>query len=307
MRHYETNQYPSLEQLRTTTFSTLRQFVQNTHQEWNRIGSILYVAAYQSYFDQQVGGRAAADGLPRGSNQSPSWNLWRRRRKDHATAYNNNAYFEEFGIPDVSNNHGSSPLYHPLVEEDGLHATQPLPNVPTDEYIHLNGLRFRPTNEGWATISNLDAYFSSLYNYYYHRGFIPILTRGIVDIVTLWFTLALSILLFVYIDWHALSTCNDEQSCSSNFLQSYIRPHFFTPYAVWNFWIVLYILIFCLYSILTVVSFLHTLQNALHAKWIYEERLGISARKLMGGAVDWDRDVVQKLMHLQESGEYRIL
>jgi len=54
------------------------------------------------------------------------------------------------------------------------------------------------------------------------------------------------------------------------------------------------------------MQFAHTVQQAMNAKWVYEERLGISARKLLGGAVDWDRDVVSKLVALQQSGEYRV-
>ena len=53
-------------------------------------------------------------------------------------------------------------------------------------------------------------------------------------------------------------------------------------------------------------SFLHTIKDALESKAFFEERLGISPHKLEGGAVEWDRDVVQKIVALQNSGEYRV-
>lgn len=41
-------------------------------------------------------------------------------------------------------------------------------------------------------------------------------------------------------------------------------------------------------------------------KQFFEDRLGISDQRLEGGAVDWDRDVVAKLIELQEKGDYQI-
>jgi len=60
-----------------------------------------------------------------------------------------------------------------------------------------------------------------LYNYYYHRGLVPIVGKGIVELVSLFFTLWLSVFLFVYLDWYALWECRDEESCRAN-LGAYI-------------------------------------------------------------------------------------
>ncbi len=61
----------------------------------------------------------------------------------------------------------------------------------------------------------------SLYNYYYHRGMIPIVGKGVVELVSLFFTLWLSVFLFAYLDWHELLTCVDEESCHDS-LSDYI-------------------------------------------------------------------------------------
>ena len=43
------------------------------------------------------------------------------------------------------------------------------------------------------------------------------MTKGVVELVTLFITLWLSIFLFVYVDWKGLSTCHGENSCRPNF------------------------------------------------------------------------------------------
>ena len=55
--------------------------------------------------------------------------------------------------------------------------------------------------------------WQSIYNYYYHRGITVIIGKGIVEIISLFFTLILSVFLFAYMDWGALSTCHDETTC----------------------------------------------------------------------------------------------
>ena len=53
------------------------------------------------------------------------------------------------------------------------------------------------------------------------------------------------------------------------------------------------------------MGFLASIREASKAKHFFEERLGISAQKLEGGAVEWD-EIVRKIIALQESGEHRI-
>ncbi len=45
--------------------------------------------------------------------------------------------------------------------------------------------------------------------------------KGIVELVTLFFTLWLSVFLFVYLDWSELIECTDEESCHAS-LSNYI-------------------------------------------------------------------------------------
>lgn len=187
--------------------------------------------------------------------------------------------------------------------------------IPTDDYLPVDELRpadgdfvdvpgfHRPQSHG--AVGNLDVYLASLYQYYYHRGILPIVLKGLVELTTLAFTLTLSVFLFAYLDWHKLLTCVDEASCEHQFA-GYLVDRPFARWTLWNLVVILYCIFFCAYTAFAVWSFLHTLREALDAKWVFEERLGIASRKLIGGAVDWDQHVVAKLVELQESGEYRI-
>jgi len=68
---------------------------------------------------------------------------------------------------------------------------------------------------------------------------------------------------------------------------------------------ILYILLFSAYGIFSVTAFVANVKDALGAKFIFEDKLGISPRKLEGGAVEW-HEIVHKILELQQSGEYRI-
>jgi len=46
---------------------------------------------------------------------------------------------------------------------------------------------------------------------------VPLIGKCVVELVSLFFTLGLSILLFAYIDWKELLTCTDEETCLSYF------------------------------------------------------------------------------------------
>lgn len=45
----------------------------------------------------------------------------------------------------------------------------------------------------------------------------PILGKGIADLVSLFVTLWLSVILFAFVDWQELIKCTDEQSCKAKF------------------------------------------------------------------------------------------
>ncbi|CAB9510880.1 Autophagy-related protein 9 [Seminavis robusta] len=172
-------------------------------------------------------------------------------------------------------------------------------------YVFLQPFRLLPQRDGWGAVADLDVFFTSLYQYYYHRGFTTLALKGLVELITLFFTLGLSIFLFAAIDWSALSDCTEETTCHDNF-SSYIVPFSASGSWMWKGWVFLYATIFFCYGSFSVWSWWHALQQARTSKWFMEEQLGIGERKLQSGAVDWDRDVVAKIQQLQTTGQYRI-
>ena len=49
----------------------------------------------------------------------------------------------------------------------------------------------------------------------------PIIGKGIVELISLFFTLWLSVFLIAYVDWQRLRSCKDEETCE-DFLSGYI-------------------------------------------------------------------------------------
>ena len=178
------------------------------------------------------------------------------------------------------------------------HSTNNKDNNPSSDFILLS--QFHQTQPSWGTVPNLDRYFTSLYSFYYHRGWIPILGKHIVESFTLVGTLGLSLVLMVHLDWKLLAQCTDEHSC---------QPHMSDYLASWknanyNLWVRCYVALFTVYTIWVLLHALTSLQDALRSKYVFENVLGIPAHKLQGGAVDWETDVVQRLAHLQSSGQH---
>ena len=93
---------------------------------------------------------------------------------------------------------------------------------------------FGVRKDGSGTVANLDLFFTSLYNYYYHRGLVPIIGKGVVELISLFFTLWLSVFLFVYLDWYGLWECRDEESCRAN-LGAYIIDNVSKTNQVWHY------------------------------------------------------------------------
>jgi len=228
----------------------------------------------------------------------------------------NNDYLDDFGIP---REEGDDDEYAPVLQQhrhdddvvdDGgfVRLGDDADNTAT---AATTGKRFANSREAVAA-NNLDVYFSSLYLYYYNRGLLPIVTKAAFEFVSLTFTVLLSAFLF-YVDWRELALCKDESTCKSQFT-SYLTAggggtddnQRFASLRQ-SFLMSIYVLLFLAYAVFNLWSFVqNTLRQALAAKWVFEERLGISTTQLRGGAVDWDAHVVRKLQELHESGDYRI-
>ncbi|KAL3811702.1 hypothetical protein ACHAXA_004068 [Cyclostephanos tholiformis] len=174
-------------------------------------------------------------------------------------------------------------------------------------FVLLRRLRILPKNDGYAYVSDLDAFFSSLYNYYYMRGLGSIIGKGFVEIASLFFTLWLSIVMFAYIDWVGLRGCHDEGTCRDSFVESYVvkNPFSSSNSILRNSWIVIYCLLFSAYGSFCVMQYFHSIIASLECKVFLEEVLGVSDRDLEVGAVEWG-DIVEKMSEAQRIGKCRV-
>jgi autophagy-related protein 9 len=266
------------------TLETAGRLARTAANEVGRFAHVVYEAGTAAYHQQQE----------------------RQRIQCQRTNTNPTTYLEEFGIPKEAPLLDNDYMDYTAFDEQQQRPAQQNGNPRGEnDFVFLPSFRLQPHRDGWGAVANLDVFFSSLYSYYYHRGLIPIIGKGVVELVTLFFTLFLSVFVSAYVDWKALSSCIDEASCRPTF-KSYLIRNPFAHWSLWNTIVILYILLFAAYGLVATLSLVHTIQQALHAKFVFEDRLGISARKLEGGAVEWDRDVVSKLLELQTSGEYRI-
>ncbi|KAL7551529.1 hypothetical protein ACHAWF_014715 [Thalassiosira exigua] len=175
-----------------------------------------------------------------------------------------------------------------------------------DAFVLLKRLRVLPRNDGIAYVSDLDAFFSSLYEYYYLRGFGSVVGKGVVELASLSFTLWLSLVLFAYVDWDGLSQCSDERTCRESFLEGYVvRRPFASGSSLGNAWIVAYCLLFSTYGIFCLVQHGHAIVASLECKLFLEEVLGVSDRDLEVGRVEWG-DVVERMSRAQREGKCRV-
>ncbi len=191
-------------------------------------------------------------------------------------------------------------LASPLLSPAPSQAPGPL---PPSSYVALpDPLPSKLTADGWASVGNLDKFFTNLYSHYHSRGTNNIVSKGITEIVSLLLTLIISIVALFYIDWGLLSECSDENSCHPN-LSAYV--YFSSPPPLTFFLVSLYITIFLLYTLLRLLQIYHTITESFKTSRFFEEALKISRRHLEMGAVSWD-DVVSKVIALQTSGDYRV-
>jgi len=248
-----------------------------------------------------------------GLRESLSFNYWggqndHHRRPNHA-AEDNLVYSGYYGDHHSTT---AAAAAEPLLEnayDSGMDgalggAVNPVSNANSDDRRFVLLETFRVKKDGWGAVANLDLFFASLYNYYYHRGLVPIIGKGIVELISLFFTLWLSVFLFQYLDWKGLWECRDEETCRDT-LSSYILEKPFHSVSTWNFLMVLYVLLFSAYGIFSIATFVTNMKDAMQSKFIFEDKLGISARKLEGGAVEW-HEIVKKILELQRSREYRV-
>lgn len=189
-------------------------------------------------------------------------------------------------------------------------------DVPGRNEYNMNNTSER---DRWGVVSNLDVFLTHLYKYYYHRGLTPMLCSFFVETACLLFTIWLTRLLLSGVDWPKLLTmnCDEEidningggQEDSFNSCHSHLSDYRRTEPLSWTSYLLIqgYTFLLLVYAFFkTWVFYQDFFGYAIQCRTILHDKLGLSERKLQGGALSWN-DVVTKLAEGQESGTYKIL
>lgn len=148
-------------------------------------------------------------------------------------------------------------------------------------------------------ISDLDRFFERLYNYYCEKGLWCIVTRWIVEISCLGFTIGVSGLILLFLDWHGLRKCglavgSGSKPCDLAKEAFYKNP--FRPFTVFTGVVVVYLGIFSLYWIFCFLRFFAQLKDTLEIRDFYKNSLKITDREMQ--TISWS-SVLEKTVQFQ--------
>lgn len=191
------------------------------------------------------------------------------------------AALADFGLHQLS-----APLHRP--HGDDNRSSLPTASDNRQGFVHLRPPHFT------EPISDPDLFLSTLYNYYHKRGLGPIIAGGIVELVTLFFTLFLSYVVGACLDWNALGTCRDENSCSDEFFSRYWIAWGADRSRWKRAWIGVYCFLFTGYGIFCLVQFGYAVVASLESKLFMEEVLAVHDEDLEMGRVDWG-EIVERM------------
>lgn len=150
---------------------------------------------------------------------------------------------------------------------------------------------------------DLDNFLLKFYEYFAYRGIFSIILRELCGVLTLGFTISLSIYLFEFVDWQAVIDCHDEDSCKiiSEHIES--NPFHHTP----NFYSMLtalYFLLFLTYWLWRCCSAVKTINSALRMQSIYRDKLQITEKQLTD--LQW-HEIIERFIMVHKIGTFRII
>ncbi|XP_057438566.1 autophagy-related protein 9-like [Lotus japonicus] len=135
-------------------------------------------------------------------------------------------------------------------------------------------------------ITDLDLFFERLYSYYCEKGLWCILTKWIVELLSLGFTICFSGFFLLYVDWNGLRNAK----CGMDAVESGIKPcdlakealneHPLTPLTLTKAIIVGYLGIFSIYWIFCFLRFFAQLKYTLEIRQFYYNTLHVTDNEL---------------------------
>jgi len=90
-----------------------------------------------------------------------------------------------------------------------------LPQMTTIDHLINSNIQHSSYSKSSSptSIGQLDRFLNNLYRYYLSKGIAAIVLSELCSIVSLGFTIGLSIFIILCVDWSQLLSCDDEHSC----------------------------------------------------------------------------------------------
>ncbi|KAK3010815.1 hypothetical protein RJ639_011499 [Escallonia herrerae] len=153
-------------------------------------------------------------------------------------------------------------------------------------------------------IADLDLFFERLYSYYREKGLWCIITKWIVELLSLAFIICFSGFFLLYVDWHGLRNAK----CGMDAVESGIKPcdlskealhqHPLAPFTLSKAVIVGYLGIFSIYWIFCFLRFFTQLKDTLKIRQFYNNSLHVTDNEIQ--TIPW-ASVLDKVVMSQSS------
>ncbi|KAL1367523.1 autophagy-related protein 9 [Arachis hypogaea] len=153
-------------------------------------------------------------------------------------------------------------------------------------------------------IADLDLFFERLYSYYCEKGLWCIITKWIVELLSLGFTICFSGFFLLYVDWNGLRNAK----CGMDAVESGMKPcdlskealnrHPLTPLTLTKVIIVGYLGIFSTYWIFFFLRFFAQLKDVLEIRQFYYDSLHVTDNEIQ--TMPW-ATIIEKVVLVQSS------
>jgi hypothetical protein len=110
-----------------------------------------------------------------------------------------------------------------------------------------------------------------MYHYYYSHGLPSIILAQFCGVISLGFTVFLSVFLLGFLDWEAILQCHDESSC--HHLSAYVVTNRFGFSSLSSFVVMTYALLFTAYWIFRCVNSFQIISHAFEMEIFYRSVL----------------------------------
>lgn len=164
------------------------------------------------------------------------------------------------------------------------------------------GLLKNTGNHGWRHVKNLDAFYKNMYRFYEQKGLYAILLSEATAVLSLGFTIGISIFLIAFLNWPALLACTDEETCRDVNQNFVLNPFAHTP-TLYSVFTALYFILFGLLWVMRAIMAVNAVSNAFEMEEFYRLQLRVQSADLP--YLPWHL-VLGRFIDLHHSGAFRI-